>query len=105
MQEISKKSANGGSQVSGGFIFDQMDRFAHDYVRKEHKIKGYLFTDNASVYFIKQICDWDDMQLNARILVDNETVLVSVLDKDFNEYAWGLFHFVEKNHAYCDKGE
>ena len=32
MNEVSKKSVNGGSQVSGGFIFDQMDRFARGYV-------------------------------------------------------------------------
>ena len=41
MNEISKKSVNGGSQVSGGFMFDQMDRFAHDqpYVKTKKEQK------------------------------------------------------------------
>ena len=105
MNEVSKKSVNGGSQVSGGFIFDQMDRFAHDYWKKEYNTKGYLFTSDAMVFFNKQICNWGDMQLKAKmidIVVEPTAVLVSVLDKDFNEYAWGMFRFVEKDHAYCD---
>lgn len=109
MNEVSKKSVNGGSQVSGGFIFDQMDRFAHDYWKKKYNTKGYLFTTDAMVYFNKQICNWNDMQLKAKMLDaigTTKSVLVSVLDKDFNEYAWGMFCFAEKDHAYCNtKGE
>lgn len=104
--DVSKENDN--YCVSGGFIFDQMDRFAHDYWKKEYNTKGYLFTADVMVYFNKQICDWDDMQLNAKMLDTVETakaVLVSVQDKDFNEYAWGVFHFVEKDHAYCDTKE
>lgn len=42
MNEVSKENDN--HCVSGGFIFDQMDRFAHDYLKKRYKIKGCLLT-------------------------------------------------------------
>lgn len=42
----------------------------------------------------------------ADIVETAKAVLVSVQDKGFNEYAWGVFYFVEKDLAYCDtKGE
>lgn len=63
--EISKKSVNGGSQISGGFIFDQMDRFAHDYWKKELETDKFLFTAKADITFYRQICDWDDVKLDA----------------------------------------
>ena len=104
MNEVSKKSVNGGSQVSGGFIFDQMDRFAHDYWKKEYNTKGYLFTSDAMVFFNKQICNWDDVKLDAYSLYDR--VVVRAIDENGECCAWAEFTFVEKDHAYCDtKGE
>ena len=106
MNEVSKKSVNGGSQISGGFIFDQMDRFAHDYLKKEQNIKGYLFTECAHVHYSRQICDFGNVKI-----VPYETyyvgsaivVTVKVVDKnEKKEYATGMFFFVEKDHAYCD---
>ena len=110
MQEVSKKSVNGGSQISGGFIFDQMDRFAHDYLKKEYKIKGYLFTEHAHVHYSRQICDFGNVKIVPYETYYVGSVIVAtvkVVDKKGNkEYATGMFFFVEKDHAYCDvKGE
>ena len=110
MQEVSKKSVNGGSQLSGGYIFDQMDRFAHDYLKKEQNIKGYLFTECAHIHYNKQICDFGNVKIvpYETYYVDSATVgTVKVVDKnEKKEYATGMFFFVEKDHAYCDtKGE
>lgn len=109
---VSKKSVNGGSQVSGGFIFDQMDRFAHDYIKKKFKVKNYLLTQRASVLFERQICDWNTV----RIIVKHKELIklfsnvyyaiIAVIDDYGKTYATAKFTFVEKDHAYCDtKGE
>ena len=110
MNEVSKENAN--NCVSGGFIFDQMDRFAHDFLKKEYKVKGFLFTNEASLSYVKQICDWDSV----RIVVLNHyydeedasyCTYVNVIDKKNEKvYARAYIDFVEKDHAYCDtKGE
>lgn len=61
MQKVSKENSN--HCVSGGFIFDQMDRFAHDYLKKEQNIKGYLFTECAHIHYSKQICDFGNVKI------------------------------------------
>lgn len=105
MQEISKKSVNGGSQVSGGYIFDQMDRFAHDYLKKELKTDKFLFTTKADITFYRQICNWDNIKLDAYSLYGG-VVIVKAIDENSTYYALAKFIFVEKDHAYCDtKGE
>lgn len=105
---VSKENSN--HCVSGGFIFDQMDRFAHDKIKKRYRIKkGFLFTRNSDVMFLKQICDWNEMKLK----IDYGSkkpyyfVLVSVKDKRRGRlFAKAFFTFEKKDHAYCDtKGE
>ena len=117
MQEVSKKSINGGSQVSGGFIFDQMDRFAHDYLCNEYGKDKFYFTKDAKIVFSKQICDWNDVELYKAMTIKRMTcptletieyvVGVTALSKSMKDtYAHATFTFVEKDHAYCDtKGE
>lgn len=112
MNEVSKKSVNGGSQISGGFIFDQMDRFAHDYLKKTYKVKGFLLTIVASVSYIRQVCDWDSVDvvvLNHYYDENDATycIYTNVVDKKNNTvYASAYIEFIEKDHAYCDtKGE
>lgn len=92
--------------VSGGSVFSEMDRFAHDLLKKEYKIKGYLFTEHAHIHYSKQICDFGNVKI-----VPYETyyvgsaivATVKVVDKKGKkEYATGMFFFVEKDHAYCD---
>lgn len=107
---VSKKSTNGGPQVSGGYIFDQMDRFAHDCVMKEQNIKGFLFTQEANIVYRLQICNWGDIELKPFVIYDFEKsieAIIHAIDKKTNTVcAEGRFFFVEKDHAYCDtKGE
>lgn len=104
MNEVSKKSVNGGSQVSGGYIFDQMDRFAHDLLKKELKTNNFLFTSNADISFYRQICNWDDIKLIAYSLYGG-VVIVKAIDENGQVYAFARFIFVEKDHAYCDTKE
>ena len=47
MNEVSKENDN--HCVSGGFIFDKMDRFAHDYWKKNKILKG-IYLLNAHTY-------------------------------------------------------
>lgn len=117
--EISKKSVNGGSQVSGGFIFDQMDRFAHDQMMLIHKVDGHLFTSNAIIWYYKQICNWDSVELvmyefKVKTTTNHEgkttrsfhTVVKARNKETQQDLARGSFDFAEKDHAYCDtKGE
>lgn len=111
MQEVSKKSVNGGSQVSGGYIFDQMDRFAHDWLKKRYRIKSHLFTKDAIITYHRQVCNWDEID----IVVLNHFSYAScsydirvhaIGKKDKLLYVMANFGFVTKDHAYCDtKGE
>lgn len=108
MQEVSKRSVNGGSQVSGGFIFDQMDKYAHAYIKESYGIQKPLFTAKAAVDFTAQICDWDKVVM--RITECNRMTLyltlytakVVIEDETGKEYATGFFVFVEKEHADCE---
>ena len=114
MNEVSKKSINGGSQVSGGFIFDQVDRFAHDYLCNEYGKDKFYFTKDAQIVFAKQVCNWDDVELGIGDLVKRTfcpvltpveyTIQVLALSKATKGtiYANAVFTFVEKDHAYCD---
>lgn len=103
MNEVSKENDN--HCVSGGFIFDQMDRFAHDYLKKEQNIKGYLFTECAHIHYSKQICDFGNVKIVPYETYYVGSVIVAtvkVVDKkEKKEYATGMFFFVEKDHAYC----
>lgn len=110
MNEVSKENAN--NCVSGGFIFDQMDRFAHDYLKKMYKVKGFLLTIVASVSYIRQVCDWDsvDVVVSNHYYDENDAtycIYTNVVDKKNNTvYASAYIEFIEKDHAYCDtKGE
>ena len=100
MNEVSKKSVNGGAQVSSGYIFDQMDRFAHLFTAKEAGAKRYLFTQEAYISYKKQICDWNDVELMLYAYYKYETVsqvVVRAVGKtDGAIYAEGSFCFAEK---------
>lgn len=107
MQEVSKENSN--HCVSGGFIFDQMDRFAHDCIMKEFGLKCFLFTQKAEIVFNKQICDWSLVHMDKfyeTIFDKTITILVVIVDQKDNLYAKARFTFIAKDHAYCDtKGE
>lgn len=115
MSEVSKENDN--HCVSGGFIFDRMDRFAHDYLYKEYGKDKFYFTKDAKIVFSKQICDWEDVELSKGMTIKRMTcptlepieyvVAVNALSKSTKDmYACATFTFVEKDHAYCDtKGE
>ena len=108
---VSKKSVNGGSQVSGGFIFDQMDRFAHDFLKKKYNLKGCLFTKGGIIEYDKQVCDWNTMRIfevySEKILGSHDyRIKLELYERGTNiTYASADFVFVEKDHAYCDKEE
>lgn len=116
MQEVSKENDN--HCVSGGFIFDQMDRFAHDQMVRAHKVAGYLFTFNATIWYYKQVCNWDLVELvmyefKVRATTDQEGkttryfyTTVKLRDKETQkDLATGTFDFIEKDRAYCDTKE
>lgn len=111
MQEISKENDN--HCVSGGFIFDQMDRFAHTFIKAFKNNEHYLFTAKSTIIFDRQICDWKSVKMVAKAFEVFESdfsqynLSVVIVGKDNNmTYASADFIFVEKDHTYCDtKGE
>lgn len=100
---------NDNGCVSGGFIFDQMDRYAHDVIKRYIGNDVFVFTKKAEVDFTKQICDWTRVAVNSYeidIIDDNEfRVSVWIEDDLENVYAGGEFIFVVKDHAYCKEVE
>lgn len=110
MQEVSKENSN--HCVSGGYIFDQLDRFAHDYIKKKFKVKNYLLTKRASAVFERQICDWNTVRIivkhkeSIKLFSNLYYAIMAVIDDYGKTYATAKFIFVEKDHTYCDtKGE
>lgn len=98
-----KPEYNKNGCVSGGFIFDQMDKFGHDCVAEKFPDK-YVFTENANVAFLKQVCNWKDVHLTkSTCLSDGNTVQIQVALAGANDehYALGYFIFKLKDHAYC----
>lgn len=108
MQGISKENDN--HCVSGGFIFDKMDRFAHDFLKKKYNVKGYLFTKSATIKYMKQICDWNSMGVFDVFYAQKQgsydyRIKLELYERETGiTYAVVTFDFVEKDHAYCDKG-
>ena len=98
---------NENSCVSGGFVFDQMDRLAHDTVKK-FTDKKYVFTKAANICFHKQICDWSDTEMDTSIPYAGKAALspylvtVYVCKKDTTDVLASCdFIFIAKDHAYC----
>lgn len=106
MQEISKE--NGNNCVSGGYIFDRMDRFAYHYLKRKYKIKNCLFTKSVIVEYRKQVCDWNSTRIfvvfckKTQGLYDYRIKLELYEPETGMLYARANFTFVEKDHAYCD---
>ena len=96
--------------VSGGTIFDQLDKFAYNQIINKYKISnGALLTSSATIDFNKQICDWGDTifkVLDIHTDESQENYFCKILCIDKNEktdkiYAVANFIFKLKNSAFC----
>lgn len=103
MTEIKKENSN--DCISGGYIFDQVDKFSHDYIKDKYTIKGYLFTSCAHISYRKQICNWEDCKIimgSNYVFDDAYMCLVRVIDKNTKDiYATARLTFVEKKKTHC----
>lgn len=102
------KETNDYGMYSGGYIFDQMDRAALDYVRKESGLNTTIVTKHAQIDFLRQLCD-DNYRVEC---LEYQQVFKSfycqawVRDKDGFPVAHALFQFVEAtNHCELERKE
>lgn len=53
--------------ISGGKIFDILDRNALDYVREKYNEKdSFVFTTHSRITFYKQLCDLENFTIHVR---------------------------------------
>lgn len=94
--------------VSGGFIFDQMDRYAHDKI-KEIVPDKYVFTRDVAITFCRQICDWNKVKIISLVAEWNNSANTRIVVQVINDedilnpiYAHAIFNFAVKDKAYCE---
>lgn len=92
--------------VSGGYIFDKMDRIAQDWVETKNRDLKYWMTKSAKIKYMRQICSEENLAFGVRILFRiGKTVFVDVYtykDWDSKEHlAEARFIFVGKNKIHC----
>lgn len=96
--------------ISGGKIFDLMDRAALEYVRENYNEKdSYIFTGHSRISFLKQLCDLKNYSIHVhsdeRGMAPGQrweiyTKLYSGDGKTL--IAEAFFEFKKANHNYCE---
>lgn len=104
------KKLNNMGFVSGGYIFDILDRFAQIAIRTDYP---YVMTEKAEIQFLKQCCDPNDLgvvvKCHKNIMVVRNRWAVEVMAVSIGTpstiYATAKFTFVGKTHSYCETKE
>ena len=97
------KTYNKDNFVSGGYIYDQLDRFAQMLVSGKSDNK-YNFTSWAFIKYPKQLCEPDFYcGFNLCKKIGKRKFITQVYAKDRNgvKVAWGIFCFVGTEKNYC----
>lgn len=93
--------------VSGGYIFDLMDRKAQEYaIYLNGNNNDYLMTKSAEVEYLRQCCDKKDLRVSTGYSKRNNdeysiNVWATSLD-GITVYAHARFVFVAKTHNFCE---
>lgn len=90
--------------VSGGYIYDQLDRFAQKLVMEKSDSK-YNFTYWAFIKYPKQLCQPDYyIGFNWCKKINKRIYIAKVYAKDRNgvKVAWAIFCFVGTSKNYCE---
>lgn len=92
--------------VSGGYIFDLLDRGALEHLN--HKIpdtKNELwFTSRAEISYYRQICDIKDITFDYLFTGCNSTtaIIKATIIQNGEEAVVAEFYFKKANHNYCE---
>ena len=93
--------------VSGGWLFDLMDRAALAAINKYNPYtkNEQVYTKTAKVWYLKQVCDPDSIKPSTHLLFhkkpDEYLVEIHLLVKK-EIVAKAQFIFKKANHNYCD---
>ena len=96
--------------ISGGKIFDMMDRAALDYVRERYNEKdSYIFTSHSRISFLKQLCKLHDHSIHVRSDERGmnpgkrwEIYTKLYAGKDRTLIAEAFFEFKKADHNFCE---
>ena len=102
MQELNKYGF-----VSGGYIFDLMDKAALAAINKYAPITKdqQIYTKSAKIYYMKQVCDGIKTKTSTHVLFrkGTDTYLVEIhLLANKEVVAKAIFIFKKANHNYCE---
>lgn len=92
--------------ISGGYLFDKMDRIAQDWVEINHNDHKFWVTKSAKVHYLKQVCSLKDLSYRVKLILRiRDTVFVDVTVYDAKDpkknYAKSTFIFVGKDSLFC----
>lgn len=94
--------------ISGGALFDMMDRFALRTLNTQHPEtdKEFWFTQNSETFFLKQACTDTDVRPRLRYLNKQNDIAyigTEILNVDTGiTIASATFVFKKKNHNFCE---
>lgn len=101
---MSIKIYNKDGFVSGGYIFDRLDRFSQFLVSRKSNYK-YNFTSWGFIKYPKQLCKPDFIYgINFIKKLNKRKYLTMVYARDRNgvKVAWGIFCFVGTEKNFCE---
>ena len=93
--------------VSGGYIYDQLDRFAQ-FLIMGISDNRYNFTSWAFIKYPKQLCEPDFYYgINWVKKAGKRLYFAKVYAKDKNgvKVAWAIFCFIGTNKNYCERSK
>lgn len=97
--------------VSGGALFDTMDRIALRELNTRHPEteKEFWLTQSAETFFLKQACDGADIRARIRYLNKHDSIAyigVELFDYDTSVViASSTFVFKKATHNFCETKE
>lgn len=95
--------------ISGGYIFDLLDRKALEEINKAHpETKGQqIYTKYGSVVYKKQLCNTENIKTNVEYIFEkNDEYFICVcLEQNDTQIADAIFTFSQADHNYCETKE
>jgi len=91
--------------VSGGYLYDKLDRITQDFIERNNPQKKYWMTKKASATYNKQVCSLKDIKFSVVIdfkIRNHVYARGCVFDKNTNSCLVEVhFLFVGKDKIHC----
>lgn len=100
------KNTNKYNFISGGYIFDLLDRKALEAINETYpETKDQqIYTTYGSIVYKKQLCNTENIKTNTEYIVkkNDEYFVCVVLEQNDVRIADVIFTFARADHNYCE---